>query len=183
MVTGAPGTGKTTLGLRLASALRVPFLSRDDIRGGLLATAGLWTNQIREPSHREDAVEALVEIVEASARLGVSSVIEFIVTPERGEAFRRLEAVANCLVVLTTCADGRGRADRRDRADPLLNRQSVLDALGHESIDDYIGGPERDRVAAAMQTEFDLPLFRVATDDGYEPPLSDIVEWIIEQTD
>lgn len=182
MVTGAPGSGKTSLGLQIAAALRIPFLSRDHVRGGLLATAGLWTNQLRDPSPREAAVEAFVAIVETTARLGVTAVLEFVVTPQRLDALRRLEAAANCLVILAVALDAADRADRRDRADPLLNRPEVLEALGHQSIADYLTVPERERVRATMQSEFDLPLLRVATDNGCDPPLGTIVDWIIDQT-
>lgn len=34
VVTGAPGSGKSTLGAELASTLRIPFVARDDVRGG-----------------------------------------------------------------------------------------------------------------------------------------------------
>ena len=40
MVTGAPGSGKSTLGAELSRALRMPFIARDDVRGGLFFTAG-----------------------------------------------------------------------------------------------------------------------------------------------
>jgi predicted kinase len=182
MVTGEPGSGKTSLALELSEALRVPFLSRDHVRGGLLATAGLWTNQLRDPGPREAAVEALVELVEAAARLGITAVLEFVVTAPRVEALRRIEAAGNCLVVLTVAADASARADRRDRRDPLLNRPDVLGALGHGSIDDYVRGPQRALVRAEMQSEFELPLLRVATDDGYDPSLDEIVDWIVERT-
>jgi predicted kinase len=182
LVTGEPGSGKTSLGLQLAGSLRVPFLSRDSVRGGLLATAGLWTDEIRSAPPREAAVEALVQIVETMARLGVSAVLEFLVLPDRREAFERLQAAADCLVIRTRCADAPARADRRDRADPLLTRRAVLDALGHASVDDYLRGPQRDVVRAGMQTEFDLPTLDVRTDDGYDPPLPEIVDWVIERT-
>lgn len=182
MVTGEPGSGKTSLGLQLATALRVPFLGRDHIRGGLLATAGLWTNQLHDPPPREVAVDAFVEIVETTARRGVTSVVEFVVTPQRVEALRRLEAAANCLVVLAAARDTAARAERRDRADALLNRPDVLAALGHRSIDDYLGAPEREVVRATMHTEFDLPLLRIATDGGYDPQLDRIVDWVIDHT-
>lgn len=182
MVTGEPGSGKTSLGLQLASALVVPFLSRDDVRGGLYGTAGLWTNHIRSPLERDAAVETFLQIVETAAGLGVSAVLEIIVFRNRAETLERLEAVADCVVVLATAADAPNRADRRDRADPLLNRRSVLDALGHDSIEDYLQGPQREIVRAGMQTGFDLPLLTVQTDDGYDPPLTDIVDWIIDRT-
>ena len=89
LVTGDPGSGKTTLGVRLSEALRVPFLSRDQVRGGVLATSGLWTNQLRNPAAREAAVDTLVEIVEAAARSGITMVVELVVTPSRRPVFQQ----------------------------------------------------------------------------------------------
>jgi predicted kinase len=182
MVTGEPGSGKTTLGLRLASFLRLPFVSRDSVRGGLLATSGLWTNQLSAPPPREAAVDAFVEVVETAARLGISSVVEFVVTPQRVDALHRLEAAARCLVIVAAARDAAARAEHRDRADPMLSRPEVLEALGHRSVDDYLQAPERELVRRTMYKDFELPLLRVATDDGYEPALETIVDWIIDQT-
>ena len=44
LLTGEPGSGKTTLGLELSQAMRLPFVSRDQVRGGLFASAGAWTD-------------------------------------------------------------------------------------------------------------------------------------------
>jgi predicted kinase len=182
VVTGEPGSGKTSLGLQLAAALRVPFLSRDAVRGGLLATAGLWTDEGRPLPERESAVEALLQIVERTAALGVSAVLEFVVFRDRRAALRRLEAAARCLVVRTECTGAAARAEQRDREDALLQRPQVLRALGHSSIDDYLRAPQREIVRAGMVTEFELPMLPVRTDDGYDPPLGGIVDWVIERT-
>ena len=182
LVTGEPGSGKTALGLQLAATLRLPFLNRDHIRGGLLATDGLWTNQLHDPAPREAAVDVLVDIAEHAAGLGVSVVLELVVTPTRVHAFRRLQDAGNCLVLLTSSTHARLRADRRDRSDPLLSRPEVRDALGHRSIESYLQNPERDAVGSGVQTEFDLPLLRVLTDDGYAPRFEAIVDWLVGQT-
>src|SRR5262245_14385242 len=81
VVTGEPGSGKSTLGRELSRVLRLPFLSRDDVRGGLLATDGLWTGRLQAASSREAAVATFVQIVETMAGLGVSAVVEYIATP------------------------------------------------------------------------------------------------------
>lgn len=184
MVTGEPGSGKTTLGTELARVLRTPFLSRDQVRGGQLATDGIWTNTMANPSPRERAVDALTAMVEATARAGVSAVVEFVVFGSRREAFARFEDVANVLVVRAECADARERARRRDLADPLLNRPEVLAALGYDSVAAYLDGAtsEGDRVRDEMVHEFDLPLLSVRTDDGYEPSLDAIADWVVDQT-
>lgn len=184
MVTGEPGSGKTTLGLELSRTLRVPFLSRDQARGGLLATAGLWTNQGGQPPPREAAVEAFAEIVERTAAVGVSAVIEFVVFGDRVAALDRLQSVANVVVVRTECVAAPERARQRDLNDPLLNRKSVLDALGFASVGEYLeaNAEQGDLVRSTMMRDFDLPLLRVATDDGYDPSLETIVDWIVDQT-
>jgi predicted kinase len=182
LVTGEPGAGKSTLGRQLAGALRILYLSRDDVRWGLYATAGVWTDDVRVVPGRDDAVEAFLELIEKAAALGISAVLEIIVFRDRPETLARLRALADCLVVVATAADAADRADRRDRADPLLNRRPVLDALGHPSVESYIAGAGRDSVLAGMTTDLDLPILTVRTDDGYDPPLDRIVEWVIERT-
>jgi predicted kinase len=181
MVTGEPGSGKTTLGRALSDALRVPFVSRDHVRGGMLATQGLWTGRLDGAAPREAAVEAFVEVLEAAAHAGVTVVVEFVVTPARLDALRRIEAAFRCVVVHTSCEDARSRADRRDRTDPFLARPDVLAALGHDSIDSFVAGPERDLVRQQLQTDLDLPTLPVRTDDGYAPLLAEIVDWVIAQ--
>ena len=119
--------------------------------------------------------------METVARLGVSAIVEFVVTPPRVPALRRLEAAADCLMIETVASHAAERAAERDRHDPFLIRTDVLEALGHRSIDDYIAGPERAAIRAAMLTDFDLPRLRVTTDDGYDPELAAIVDWTIEQ--
>lgn len=184
VVTGGPGSGKSALGRELERALRIPFISRDHVRAGLLATAGLWTNEMTEMPPREAAVEAFTRLVEAIAALGISAALEFVVMPDRVSAMRRIEAAGNCVVVRTECEGAAERAQQRDLAEPLLNRRDVLAALGYESVAGYVddqadhGGVVR----TAMQTEFDLPLLAVRTDDGYDPSLPSIVDWIVAQT-
>ena len=50
IVSGAPATGKTTLGRRIASDFALPFLSRDDIKESLYDTIGAgdrdWSRQL-----------------------------------------------------------------------------------------------------------------------------------------
>lgn len=179
LVTGEPGSGKSTLGRAVAAQLRVPFLSRDEVRGGLLATAGLWTGALHDAPPRSEAVHAFVAVVEAMLRAGVSAVVEFVVLPERADAFARLCAAADVVVIVTHCADAAARAEARDRADPLLQRPGVLGALGYASIDEYLAVPERARVADGVETEFDLPTLRVRTDANYA--IEAVADWVVSQ--
>lgn len=184
IVTGLPGSGKSSLGIQLASRLRIPYLSRDDVRWGLLATAGLWTGDIADLPGRDLARQTFLDIVELVARRGVSAVLEFIVFKNRPEELERLLAVADCVVVVTECADASVRAEARERTDWLMNQPAVLEALGYDAIDDHLGAgaDQREAIRAAMVTEFDLPSVRVSTEDGYDPSLDHLVGWVIDTT-
>jgi hypothetical protein len=133
-------------------------------------------------AERSDAVEAFLQLVEKAADLGISAVLEFIVFRDRPESLERLTAVADCVVVLAFATDAPARADQRDLADPLLNRASVVAALGHPSVESYIAGPGREIVRSGMVTNFELPTLTVRTDDGYNPPLEHVMEWVIDRT-
>lgn len=102
MVTGEPGSGKSTLGRDLAGVLRIPYLSRDDVRWGLRATSGLWTGSTLSDGERADAVEAFLQLVERAAELGISAILEFIAFRNRPESLERLMAVADCVVCSLT---------------------------------------------------------------------------------
>ncbi len=182
MVTGEPGSGKSTLARLIATELRLPTLSRDAVRGGLLATAGLWTGDFEGAPPRETAVDALAAMVESATSNGVSLVVEFLVSAGREEAWARLQAAANVMVIVTESDQARARLEARDRIDPLLTRPGVLEALGFESMDAFMASSPGMTVSATMRTEFDLPTLRVNTDDGYDPEFPSIVEWVVDQT-
>jgi predicted kinase len=180
LVTGEPGSGKTTVGVAISRALQVPFLARDDVRRGMYFTRGAWTGRPGPVPTHEEAVDAFLRIVERTTSLGVSCVVEYVVRQADDDALRRLTAAAACVVVLTECGDALRRAARRDRDDRLLNRRPVLDALGYATIDDQLGAglARMASVARRMRTEFDLPVLRVRTDDGYEPALEAILAFV-----
>ena len=176
VVTGAPGSGKTTLGRLLSAELRLPFLARDDVRGGLFCTAGAWTPHPGPVPASADASDVFLRVLETVAALGVSYVVEYVVPAHRPADRDRLVAAADCVAVVTECRDPLARVARRNRADRLLNRAPVLAALGHATIDEHTAAAvERmGRVAATMLTDLGVPTLRVATDDGYAPGLDAI---------
>lgn len=184
LITGLPGSGKSTLGIELAGALRVPFLARDDVRGGLFFSEGSWTGHPRRVPQSEQAVEALLRTVETMARLGVSCVVEYVIRRDRAHDIERLTAVAHCVVLITESSDAHERVVRRNLADRLLNREEVLDLLGYASIEEHTSDAVRrmEQVGEEMQIEFDLPTLRIDTDHDLEPRLETIIEFIATST-
>ena len=177
LVTGEPGSGKSTLGRALAGALRIPFLARDDVRGGLFLTGGAWRPQPHDVPSADQAVEAFLELVESAAQLGVSCVAEYVVRRSRPPDLDRITASADCVVLVTWCRDPMARFASRNRVDPFITRSGVLEALGIASVDEHTDAAiERMRgVARDMRTDFDLPMLRVNTDDGYDPGLDEVI--------
>jgi predicted kinase len=181
LITGAPGSGKTTLGVELSAALRLPFLARDDVRSGLFFTAGAWSARAGPVPTSDASVEAFLRIVEAMAAQGVSCIAEYVMRRARPADLERLTSAADCIVVLTECRDGEQRFARRTRADRLLNRRPVLDALGFATIDDHARDAvvRMRAVADAMRVDFGLPTLRVTTDAGYRPGIDAIVDFVV----
>lgn len=68
----------------------------------------------------------------------------------------------------------------RAKAERLLNRGPVLDALGYATVEQHIADvlKRRQQVTREMRTDFDLPTLRVNTDDGYDPGLDSIIAFV-----
>ena len=81
LINGHPGTGKTTLGRRLAKDLALPFLSKDDLKECLFDTLGVgdqaWSRKLGHAS-----VELLFLVVERQLEAGASLVMEMPFIPE-----------------------------------------------------------------------------------------------------
>ena len=181
LITGAPGSGKTCLGTALSRALQVPFLARDDVRRGLFLTNGAWTDDPGPVPTVDEAVEAFLRLLESTAALGVSCIVEYVVRQARPDDLRRIVAAGDCVVVRTECHDPLARVADRERDDRLFARRPVLDALGYATAEDRTSAAlaRMRSVADEMQTEFALPLLTVRTDDGYAPGLDAILDFVV----
>lgn len=179
LITGAPGSGKSQLGRTLSAELRVPFLARDDVRGGLAFTAGAWTDRIDEIPTAADATSTFLDTVEGLSRTGVSCVVEYVVRKGKPEEFERLRQASNCRVIITATHRWLERYRERNDSDRFVSNPAVLRHLGFATPQEHTAAtiPRMIDLVAEMETDFSVPTLRVETTDGWDPSLEDIVRF------
>jgi len=185
LLTGAPGTGKTTLGSTIAATLRVPFIARDAIRGGLLFSAGAWSDEMSRLPQGDEAVEIFLQTVEGLLARGVSCVAEYVVRTQRTEDFDRLRAAGDCRVIMTSCDDPTSRLVQRKGNDRLIANPAVLRAVGAGSVDDHTGAmlARMREVEQQMARTFPVPVLHVDTTGDYRPMFDEVLAFATETGD
>lgn len=166
LVSGAPGSGKTTLGARIAGQLRIQHIDRDFIANGLRLTIG------------RGAPETLVQrapatawgVLEHLAAAGATTV--FSGTMYRGEmdqSVRRLRDFATVINVHLTAENATERwiAARR--------QEGVSEALIEEIL---VGRIQLLGGAISDPVDYGCARIDVQTDDGYDPGFDVLVEQI-----
>ena len=92
VVSGAPGSGKTTLALRIAGALALPLISKDAIKEALADSVGL-PQTVEESSRLGDAAHAaMFALARSTLEAGGIAVLDS--NFRRGRSERELVAVA-----------------------------------------------------------------------------------------
>ena len=85
-----PGSGKSTLARQLSGLLRVPYLARDDVRGGMFFTAGAWRDELERVPSADEAVDVFLHVAERLLACGVSCVLEYVVRAHRPGDLERI---------------------------------------------------------------------------------------------
>lgn len=183
LVTGVPGSGKTTLATQLARELRVPFLARDDVRGGLLMTAGAWEPTLRHVPSGDEAVAVFLRVAELLLESGVSCVLEYVVRADRPADFERLSAIADIVVVEVYSDEPLRRVAQRNDADRLIANPAVLAATGFDSVAAHTAAvvERMSAVVPQMRTDFGVPTIRVDRSDGVELELDDLIAFVTQE--
>ena len=178
IVTGRPGSGKTTLSKLLGERLWMPVISRDEIKEGYVNTFGVKHDGL-PPDANGVVSNFFFEIVDQYLMRMVSVVIE-AAFQHRGWEPRipRIIETSNPFMVICSL-DGEVAALRhlqRGLNDP--NREFYH---GDKRVSIYretgILGPPADYVAP----EFDVPTLHVSTEEAYSPTVDEILNRIRAQ--
>jgi chloramphenicol 3-O-phosphotransferase len=165
LVSGAPGSGKTTLAAALGVSLDLPVVHKDQL------VHGIWRTRDRALELGAPGIEPFYRTMETWAELGVSFVAEqtFVRGVSEPDVARRL--ATRCVLVNVHCRSEHAvaRFERRMRADPLCGEARLLKLM-----------PLAERLQSQLYEPLamDCPLVVVDTDDGYTPPLHIVIEQI-----
>jgi predicted kinase len=169
VISGMPGSGKTTLGRDLSDALHLPLVSRDLIKTGMHVTVHS-TDPRESKRFASAAFDVFFAAIDHLVASGVSTIVEAAFHRERSaDSLARLHEQAD-VAHLATQIDPtvalrryRERAERGERH-PAHADLDNLETLAADTAKYRLDHPE--------------PLLRVDTTDGLTPSLADIVAFI-----
>ena len=177
IVTGRPGSGKTSLSKKLAERLWMPVISRDEIKEGYVNTHGVKHDQL-PPATNGVVTNFFFEIVNQYLAGKISVVIEAAFQHKVWEPWmpKILELGAPFIVVCSV--DGRVAAKRhlqRGLADP--NREFYH---GDKHVEVYRRTGVMSPPDNYMVPDFNVPTVHVSTEEQYSPSIDEIVNLVLK---
>lgn len=175
IITGRPGSGKTTLAKRLGARLWMPVISRDELKEGYVNTHGVKHDRL--PADTNGLVSDLFfGIVNQYLAGHVSVVIEAAFQHKVWEPrMPKILELAAPLIVLCS-ADG-AVAARRHLQRGLENPEREF-YHGDKRVALYRETGEVSPPSSYAEPAFDVPTIRVSTDGEYIPCVDEIVKQI-----
>lgn len=175
IVTGRPGSGKTTLAKKLGEKLHLPVISRDEIKEGYVVSTDSIHDELPKESNWK-ATETFFSSIRLLLESGVSVVAEAafqhkvwsIAIPDWILLSRT--RVVLCEPKPETCAQ---RHLERGLTDSSRERFHGDPRVKHFRETGEVLGPSE-----YIPPSFNCPLLKVDTEDSYEPSIKGIVDWL-----
>jgi 2-phosphoglycerate kinase len=180
IVTGRPGSGKTTLAKKLGERLWMPVISRDEIKEGYVNTHGVRHDEL-PPATNGLVSELFFGIVNQYLVSKVSVVIEAAFQHKVWEPrMSKIMELASPWIVL--CSTDEAVAARRHLQRGLQNPNRELfhgdNRVAHFRKTGEVMSPE-----SYAAPKFDVPTIQVSTEGEYVPCIDEIVKQIQSQVD
>ena len=167
ILSGAPGSGKTTLAKKLADYLRLPHIPRDDVLRGIEMTQGRGINRGGE------GIQVYFGVLQALLRSGVSIVTDG--TLYRGlsdkDIRERFLPVAFVINVHTRAQNELNR---------FVAREAEREGWSDEWVDSHLDRLKEIYNDTVDPLDLGVPLIEVDATEGYNPSVPEIVRHIRE---
>jgi predicted kinase len=175
IVTGRPGSGKTTLAEVLGKRLWTPVISRDQIKEGYVNTYGVKHDRL-PPDANGLVSDLFFEIVNQHLAGHVSVVIEAAFQHRVWEPrMPKILELSSPLIVI--CSADAEVAARRHLERGLENPSREF-YHGDKRVAHYRETGEMLPPASYAEPDFEVPTIRVSTDGEYVPGVEEIVRRI-----
>jgi len=170
IVTGPPGTGKTTLAHQLAKAIGCPAICRDEIKEGMVHTQPGFQPSMEDALSMR-AFDVFFNVLGLLLRAGTSVVAEAAFQDPRWQQ-GLAPLLSDCSPVVVHCSvaaeEAFARRLRRMREDPVRRAHADQESLkaGPHAFDHY------------RRLTLPAPSITVDTARGYQPELTDIIKFV-----
>jgi adenylate kinase family enzyme len=175
IVAGRPGSGKNTLAGKLAKALWMPLVSRDEIKEGYVNTFGVKHDELG-PDANARATELFFDLVNEYLERNISIVIEAAFQHKVWE-FRMPAIAERARPVMVLCKVDDAVAARRYLERGLAEPEREY-YHGDNMVVHYRETGEILPYASFERPRFDIPTIEVSTDGEYVPSIGEVVRRI-----
>jgi predicted kinase len=179
IVSGRPGSGKTTLAGELSRRLYLPRVSRDEVKEGYVNTFGVKHDQLpRDTNVRVNDVffQTTLDLLRGNVSVVIEAAFQHknwkLVVPQ-------IQEVAHAYILV--CDPGAEVSARRHLERGLSDpKREFFHGDSRVSIYKETGHFEFDTIGSYEAPHFDVPTLTISTSDGYDPNLEEIERFIRE---